>query len=484
MASTADIIKALRSRLEEIRDEKRTYANTATRIGNALLALLSYFENAPFLRKDTPDTALEHIRFEKGFSVGTGDKGVTAEGDARLRQAVLEVLSSPDFQKGVLDGRGVGIYIDEQGKSVAEVDKLMVRLKMIIQELEVRKMSYVGGDQVHSSAGSLLSSVRKLPSGDYRCYVLADDGSTRTMNDWRIGDQARCQTFNIMEGAYQNVSNRYYWRLVVNRGEETLEDGKLYHFIDLSNTLGSLDIKGEDGKTYTCVGSDTSTENDTPKESDKVVQLGNQIDTDRQYAYIIYVTEQKRVDYAGINDFDLASHAVEKHSADGGFVHSDRFEIRSASGTGVSAPIVCDRGPWLTGMICGHYDRVSHNGSLWLCNVGKGKTTSVEPTEWSTDWIKQVEKGDYPIELDIYTDNGNFIRNSQGTITLTAVVTRNGEDITDLYRPQDFSWTRQSGNPEYDTEWNNRHKGVGNIITITAEDVFRKAVFDCTLCPP
>jgi hypothetical protein len=479
--SITDVKNYVRRGLESLPDLIRTGDITRATDNNIYSALRSLKE---FLSKTRDERVYGFIRFLKGIAVGEGDSGIDAEGKARLQEVVAEILKSPDFSKGLSDGTGFGVYTDEQGKTVAEVDKLIVRLKMIIQELEIRKLSYVGGDQVFSSAGSKISSVKFLPSGDYRCYIFADDGTTRTMNEWRIGDQAKCQTDNIKEGVYQNVSNRYYWRLVVGRGAETLSDGKTYNYIDLSNTHGAVDVVGEDGKTYTCVGYDTSTENDAPQAEDSIVQLGNQIDTERQYAYIIYVTEKKRVDYAGINDYDLSSHAVELHSASGGFVHSDRFSILSSSGTGVSEPIVCDRGAWTAGMVCGHYDRVSHNGVLWLCNVGKSQTTTEEPSEHSMAWIKQVdkgEKGDSPIQLDIYTDKGNIIRNGQGEIKLSAVVTRNGTDITAHYPPEAFLWTRNSGNEEYDTEWNNRHKGIGRSITVKAEDIWKKAVFECVI---
>ncbi len=585
------------------------------------------------LRKDIPDTADELITFLSGIAL-KNNTGIDGEGNATLRKVVAEVLQSDDFKKGLFDGKGVGIY-DELGSKVMELDKLLVRQKMIIQELEIRKLSYVGGDQVFSSAGSKVVKVKTLLNGDFRCYILADDGTTRTMNDWRIGDQAKFKTDNIKEGVYKNVSNRYYWRLVVNRGEEwmlgdalrrkigtisigaanhitytlpedayfsgkdidgfsayavtveiegnkakyykmhvlkgfypkgtgvlikgeagkhdiytydvpheniipdnwligteqnitlvgneesyilqynngrvyfarvasdsvlsagkayfnirrgivTLSNGvtanvtpKLYNYVDLSNTRGALDITGEDGKTYTCIGYDLSVENDIPLAEDSIVQLGNQIDKERQYAYIIYVSERKRVDYTGINDYDLSSHETEKHSADGGFIRSDRFVIEGYGG--VSAPLVCDRGKWAYGMSCGHYDRVSHNGSLWLCMVEKGKTTTEEPSDSSPLWLKQVEKGEHPIELDIISDRGNIIRNGQGNVVLKAMVTKNGEDITDTFPESAFSWSRDSGNAEYDKEWNNRHKGVGRTITVSAQDIFRKATFECIL---
>ena len=49
--------RRIKAFLEVIRDERMTHANTATRIGNALIMLLEYFlsTDAPFLRKDMAD---------------------------------------------------------------------------------------------------------------------------------------------------------------------------------------------------------------------------------------------------------------------------------------------------------------------------------------------------------------------------------------------------------------------------------------------
>ena len=190
------------------------------------------------------------------------------------------------------------------------------------------------------------------------------------------------------------------------------------------------------------------------------------------------------MDYAGINDFDLSSHIINQFSPRGTKVRSDSFELVSSSNTGVSSPLVCDRGEWVNGTIAGHYDRFSYNGSLWLCNVGKGTTTTEAPSDGNTAWIKQVEKGEdgeAPVELTIFSERGNILRNGQGETRLIAIVTKGGEDITNPLLQSSFSWTRNSDNEIYDKAWNNRHKGVGNIITISAEDVYKKAVFYCDL---
>jgi hypothetical protein len=443
--------------------------------------LVKNYVDPRFLRKNAPDTAQELITFLKGIAVGNG-YGITELGDLFVRFIKANSVKSDDFRSGLLDGAGFGIYKDDYGKSIAEVDKLNVRQKATFSELEYRRLAFTTGDVGYTSAGGMIAFVKKT-GNVYRCYFLADDGEKRISNDWRIGDQAMCKTANLLSRTTKQASNRYYWRLVVNMGDETVS-GKLYYFIDLSDIKGSLDLT-IDGKKHACVGYDTSTENDAPQAEDDIIQLGSQTDPDRQYAYILYMSEGKRVDYAGINDFNLSTHIVNEFSPRGTTIRSDSFKIVSGAGTGTSSPIVCDRGEWQTGTIAGHYDRFSYQGSLWLY-VAKEPSADV-PSDKSAKWIKQVaqgaegEQGAAPVMLNIYSDGGNFIRNRQGSVTLTAVVTKENVDITSTFPPSSFSWIRHSGNATYDEAWNDRHKGVGSAITIKAEDVDKRTVFECVL---
>lgn len=345
-----------------------------------------------YISKVHPDTAQEIITFLRGLYVGERGRGIDENGNAILLGVIGESFKSEDYRKGLVDGAGFGMYTDEHGKSIAEVDKLNVRQKATFAELEIRKFAFTTGDVGYTSAACKISIVKDIDNA-YRCYFLADDGDKRISNDWHIGDQAICKTGNLISRTTKNASNRYYWRLVVNKGEETI-NGKLYYFIDLSNIKGSLDLTIE-GKVYSCVGCDTSADNDVPQAEDSIIQLGSQTDTDRQYAYIVYVSEGRRVDYAGINDYDLTTHIINDFSPRGITLRSDSLKIISAAGTGISQALVCDRGEFVTGVTtAGHYDRFSFQGSLWLCIVGKGQTTTDAPSETSTKWLKQVARGE------------------------------------------------------------------------------------------
>lgn len=65
------------------------------------------------------------------------------------------------------------------------------------------------------------------------------------------------------------------------------------------------------------------------------------------------------------------------------------FQVDEITGQTVRVPL--DKGEWVAGKYA-YYDRVSHNGALWLCVDDNGTTT--EPSDGNTAWLKQVAKGD------------------------------------------------------------------------------------------
>ena len=243
MATDNDVIK---KELEGIRDERRTHANTAQRIGNAMLSLLGRVENVGgnFLRKDKADTAQKMIRFMEGLKLGEGDMGLDAKGGAVLSDVTVDRVHdarSTLAERVIVGAQGFDLYIGEDGKSHLFVDYLVTRIKAFFAQLEVRKVSYSGGTTIFSNAGSTIAKVTYVfdAAGErviaYKCYALADDGTTRTMNWWHVGMMALCQTFNVKADESESLQNRYYWRMVIGVGQEVLEDSKLYDYVILSN---------------------------------------------------------------------------------------------------------------------------------------------------------------------------------------------------------------------------------------------------------
>ena len=151
---------------------------------------------------------------------------------------------------------------------------------------------------------------------------------------------------------------------------------------------------------------------------------------------------------------------------------------------GTPVRVANDRGAWQAGKY-DYYDRVSHNGCLWLCVNEKG--TDSEPTEGNADWLKQVDKGadgtegSSPVMLAITSSKGVLFQGGVQETLLTATAYRDNLDITAKIPPSRFSWTRTSTNTEDDKLWNSTHRNVGRSITIDADDVNKSAVFSCVV---
>lgn len=217
-----------------------------------------------FIRKDRPDEAGFLIKFLGGL--------------------FSDYIQSMNFSSGAL-GEGFVIKVDSKtGKSYIEVDELFVRIKAMFSELEIKKLSYAGGNYMFTAAGMKCGTVEEHEDF-WRCYLLVDDGETAIENPFKEGDQVRFQDFNIKPGVYENVSNRYYWRLCVGVGED---------YIDLSKT-------------------DCDAGSDIPQEGDSLVQLGNRTDKKRQNAITlsVYGDDAPSIhQYAGIDSYSMAGKEV------------------------------------------------------------------------------------------------------------------------------------------------------------------------------
>lgn len=197
-----------------------------------------------FLSKLHPDIAQKVITFMEGLKLGEeGKMGLTGEGAATLSTVVVDEVRDPkstEQDRVIVGAQGFDLYMGKDGKSHLYIDYLTTRTKFFAAGAEIRKVSYSGGTTLFSNAGSTIMKVAHVLDDagvtvGYKCYAAADDGTTRTANWWHVGMMALCQTFNVKAGETENLQNRYYWRLVVGTGQETLEDGKLYDYVILSN---------------------------------------------------------------------------------------------------------------------------------------------------------------------------------------------------------------------------------------------------------
>ena len=189
------------------------------------------------------------------------------------------------FLKGFLVGKnGNGWTVLEDGTTQAVVDRLYVKIKAVFDELEVKKKTHVGGEQIISPAGMKCVRVEELDES-YRCFFLSEVDGVVINNEFTIGTLALAQEFNIKEGTSHNVSNRYYWREVTGVGSD---------YIDLSKTNADKD-------------------SDVPAAGDDIIGLGHLTDITRQAAIIlssVNETSPSITFYQGINTFSLAGKEV------------------------------------------------------------------------------------------------------------------------------------------------------------------------------
>ena len=187
-------------------------------------------------------------------------------------------IESEGFTTGAL-GAGFTLKTDENGRSYLEVDNALFRRSATFIELLIQSLRHVGG-QIMLTPASMHCIRVEEQTDSYRCFFESTDGDRTIANEFVVGDQARSQTFNIKEGVHENVTNTYYWRLVVGVGED---------YIDLSKT-------------------DCDAGSGVPSEGDDIVQLGNRTDAERQSAIILssYGNDAPYFKlYRGINSYDL-----------------------------------------------------------------------------------------------------------------------------------------------------------------------------------
>lgn len=346
-----------------------------------------------FARKDQDETFKGKVGLEKDVNfeaaalfadVVTMLKKLKAQGGIETDE-----VRSANYDENTQ--QGFGLSRTENGGYRLLLSELEVWCKAVFHELEIRKLSYSGGNVCLSGAGSKIVHVEEQRSSagevtGWKCYLLADDGTMATQNLWHAKDQARCQSFNILEGKYEGVSNKSYWRLVTEVSTQSvaitaadgtaLYGGRLFDWVVLSAT-------------------DCMTGSDTPAAGDTIVLDGSREDASRQGVLMLESTGNgtpRIVGLRGVNSYSHEGKEVFVLSPDGSKIVSSAIEWVSSVGDTIH--LVNYRGEWQKGVSYGHYDQVNHNNALWTCVNPNGCNS--EPKDGTSDWQKVLsgEKGE------------------------------------------------------------------------------------------
>lgn len=373
-------------------------------------------------------------------------------------QGRINDLRSQNFSGSGLGDTGWWLTNDKDGHSYLEVDELLVRMKATFLELEIRKETFTGGNVHYSPAGSIIYRVdymtadnlllgytevrvpwllKRMPflldkfaysarrrirremadeewlrCAKFRCYMMADDGTTATRNWWQVGDQARCQSFNKTKvqakrnGTYSTTyvnaedpsepwSTDFYWRMVIEVGSELLEDGHAYDYVDFAfadqkDAAGNY-VNSEADRRAQCIAG-----SGIPAAGDTIVCMGNRFNPERMnMVSILSVGADAPAikGYKGINTFSFEGCEVF-------CISPKKVEIRSNSfkwilDDGKVLPPKMFRGVYVPGTRYHYYDEVSWIGSIWLCIItDEYFWENRQGTRFSANEVRNVQEGE------------------------------------------------------------------------------------------
>lgn len=418
--------------------------------------LIAKYGSDNFLSKQFDDIANGTITFQKvqkflqGLFLGNGNNySIDGNGNAILSSVLVNLLKSLDFNES--EQSGFAIKQRSDGKYQMLLTDLIVWGKAIFNTLLIRELSYVGGNIVLSPAAGKISYIKEVFSETtneligWKCYLLADDGTTATINSFKVDDQVRCKTFNIKAGVYENVSNKDYWRLVtkVSTENEAITDSEGHELYD--------------GKKFSWIqiAKDNSMEgSDNPAAGDTIVLMGNKTNTSRQHLLMMETegdSAPKFTMYRGINSYSLKGKSIFDVGFNGINIVSKYYHLTTVDGEKIWTPIY--RGDWKEGTEYDYYDEVTWLGTRWLCLVSDGQTTTAEPSEDSPYW--KATTAIFKMNLALYHDLYAGICKGE-THTVVCKLMLGDKDVTTAVKS--WSVSRKTDDAADDIAWSLKDK--------------------------
>lgn len=390
-------------------------------------------------------------KFIQGFRIGNNNEfSIDGSGNAILSSVLVNLLKSLDFNEA--EQSGFAIKQRSDGKFQMLLTDLIVWGKAIFNTLLIRELSYVGGNIVLSPAAGKISYIKEVLSETtneligWKCYLLADDGTTATINSFKVDDQVRCKTFNIAPGVYENVSNKDYWRLLtkVSTENEVITDDEGHELYD-GKKFAWIQIAKEN-----CMEG-----SDNPAVGDTIVLMGNRSDKSRQHLLMMETEGDSAPTftmYRGINSYSLKGKSIFDVGFNGINIVSKYYHITTVDGEKIWTPVY--RGDWKEGTEYSYYDEVTWLGTRWLCISPEGQTTTEEPSEDSPYW--KATTNVYTPKLYLYTDIVNSGIAIGETHNVTCKLMLGDKDVTNGVA----SWkvTRKTNDSVDDAAWATKDK--------------------------
>ena len=412
----------MRRWFEMIRDERVTRANTATRIGTAFLMLLNYLldPDAPFLRKDQPDSTEHLLRLLAGAVIGES-------GQIRL---------NPDGS--------------------ITCGSIRVNGSAIFDELIVNRQSANEGDQIFSDRG-VIESVEQTDVRQYRLTFRKEyDNDTISFRDY---DCLKCVINRLdAEGTYYTS-----WFRVQN--------------VDYENNTADVilypDNEVPGGENFAPVEGAVVARWGNPADPDRQ-QLFFLSATEGVFCFLQGVTKPIIDDNGGTNTAAFIGlppqiPQVQQLVRDG-VLQPDETVVYArtllydrlihVSIDGVPEYIQREWDTWEEDRqyIKGwdeheqnyYQDGVWHASSFWKCVVPAARV-GVEPSLSNTDWVCVRNGG---LDMSIESTAGDFFDGGRQWSTVLVAMVQHGDRYLTEDDIESIIWTRETGDAAADQAWN------------------------------
>ncbi len=306
-----------------------------------------------YISKIKNDEAKGNITFLAGIDVKT--KAVIQKIIAEYATFSKEI-SSEEYVQNLL-----GWLITPTG----DIDAKSLRLRDFLEvpELRYNRVSVITGEEWNAPGGGIIESV--------------DEENSIVYLKLEPGEIAAVEVDDICKANFNNDTGfqTTYFRIT-----EKLDNGSFKYVL-------------RSGYTY------------HPQKSMHFVCYGNFTNAERQKSS--YSTQNYIRFLKGVNNWEITKDMIAMQLGDlsnlklfgmdmtGHSAYLNRIymtgTIKQISNDGVTeVPVPAFKGEWKSGTYW-YYDEVTHNGSTWICIES---TTTQEPSDSSTDWLKVISKGE------------------------------------------------------------------------------------------
>lgn len=321
------------------------------------------------ISKTKDDTALGLISFLNGINVTKGivTDTITA---TELSSNIVKVLDKLTANNAAFSGnissadyaeKLIGWLITPSG----DIDAKSLRLRDFLEvpELRYNRVSVITGEEWNAPGGGIIESVDEENS---IVYLKLEPGEIAAVE---VDDICKAN-FNNDTG-FQTTYFRITEKLDNSSFKYVLRSGYTYH----------------------------------PQKAMHFVCYGNFTNAERQKSS--YSTQNYIRFLKGVNNWEITKDMIAMQLGDlsnlklfgmdmtGHSAYLNRIymtgTIKQISNDGVmEVPVPVFKGEWKSGTYW-YYDEVTHNGSTWICIES---TTTQEPSDSSTDWLKVISKGE------------------------------------------------------------------------------------------